>query len=198
MLLGDALFTKTQQKVLGLLYGKPDQRFYTNEILRWADMGRGSVRRELESMVRAGVLVASREGNQNFYQANGNCPIFNELHNIVKKTFGVGDQLAFALQPLMGSVVLAFVYGSIAKGSEHQNSDVDLMLVGEGLHYGEVMELLAPVEEQLGRPINPMLYTQADFERRLDEGNSFLERVMEQPRLMTEGAIDDFRQLPQS
>lgn len=43
--LGDALFTATQQKVLGLLYGKPDQSFYANEIARWAKVGKGSLMR---------------------------------------------------------------------------------------------------------------------------------------------------------
>ena len=193
MLLGDALFTKTQQKVLGLLYGRPNQRFYTNEIVRWAAMGRGTVRRELERMMQAGILLASQEGNQHYYQANENCPIFTELRDIVKKTFGITDELAFALQPLMPSVAVAFVYGSIAKGSEHQGSDIDLMLVGEALEYAEVMELLAPVEERLGRPINPTLYTMNDFQTRLREGNSFIARVLEQPRLTIKGVIDDLR-----
>ena len=193
MLLGDALFTKTQQKVLGLLYGKTDQRFYTNEIVRWADMGGGTVRRELERMVQAGILSTFKEGNQHYYQANSQCPIFDELINIVKKTFGLTDVLTLALQPLMGSVDLAFVYGSIAKGSEHKGSDVDLLLVGEGISYGEVIELLAPVEQQLGRPINPSIYTPVDFKERLANDNSFLVRVLEQPRLMIKGVIDDFR-----
>ena len=84
--IGDALFTKTQQKVLGLLFGKPDKSFYTNEIMRWADMGRGTVGRELERLVSAGLLYVSKEGNQNHYQANANSPVYKELVSIVKKS----------------------------------------------------------------------------------------------------------------
>ena len=90
---GDALFTKTQQKVLGLLFGKPDKSFYTNEIMRWAAMGRGTVSRELERLVGAGLLTATKEGNQNHYQANANSPVYSELVSIVKKTFGVADEI---------------------------------------------------------------------------------------------------------
>ncbi len=89
--ISDALFTKTQKKVLGLLFGRPERSFYTNEIMRWADMGRGTVSRELERLLSAGLLVVSKEGNQNHYQANRNSPVYSELVSIVKKTFGDTD-----------------------------------------------------------------------------------------------------------
>lgn len=193
MLIGEALFTKTQRKLLGLLYGKPDQRFFTNEIVRWADMGRGSIRRELERLTLAGILRVEQEGNQHYYQANDQCPVFDELKGLVKKTFGLHDVLAEALKPILADLDLAFIYGSIAKGAEHQASDIDLMLVGGGLNYGDVMALLMPVEEYLGRPVNPTLYSLDDFQARLKDGNSFLERLLEQPTLMIKGIIDDFR-----
>jgi DNA-binding MarR family transcriptional regulator len=84
--LGDALFSKTQQKVLGLLYGKPDQSYFTNEIIRWVGLGKGTVMRELERMLSAGLLVQTQKGNQNHYQANPQCPIFQDLVAIVHKT----------------------------------------------------------------------------------------------------------------
>ncbi|MDX1812736.1 MAG: hypothetical protein R3240_12345 [Gammaproteobacteria bacterium] len=89
--IGDALFTKTQQKALSLLYGKPDHSFYTNKIMRWADMGKGTIRRELERMVSAGLLIVSRKGNQLYYQAIAQNPLYQELVGIVRKTFGIAD-----------------------------------------------------------------------------------------------------------
>jgi hypothetical protein len=129
--LSDALFTLTQQKVLGLLYGKPDQSFYANEIARWAKVGKGSLMRELDRLHRAGVLTLNRQGNQTHYQANAECPIYGELLGIVRKTFGIGEQLQATLAPLADHLVWAFIYGSIAKGSDHAGSDIDLMLIGE-------------------------------------------------------------------
>lgn len=192
--IGDALFTKTQQRVLGLLYGKPDKSFYTNEIVRWADMGRGTVRRELDRLVSAGLLVASREGNQLHYQANASNPVYPELLGMVRKTFGVADVIRNALAPLADVIELAFVYGSIAKAEDIKSSDVDLLLVGEPLAYGDVVELLAPAEQLLQRSINPTIYSRDDFESKLKAGSSFLSRVMEQPKLMIKGVIDDFRE----
>lgn len=190
--IGDALFTKTQQRVLGLLYGKPDKSFYTNEIVRWADMGRGTIRRELDRLASAGLLVVTREGNQLHYQANASSPIYADLLNIVRKTFGVADVIRQALQPLDSRIELAFVYGSVAKSTDTRASDIDLMLVGEGLNYGEVVESLMPAEESLSRPINPTIYTRKEFQSKMKEGSGFLLRVMEQPKHMIKGVIDDF------
>lgn len=182
-LLSDALFTATQQKVLGLLYGKPDQSFYANEITRLANAGKGGVMRELERLQRAGVLRMTRQGNQTHYQANPDCPVYGELLGIVRKTFGIADQLRHALLPLAGQLEWAFVYGSIAKGTAHADSDIDLMLIGEGLHYNEVVALLLPVETQLGRTINPTLYSRAEWLAKRTEGNSFVLRVEAQEKI---------------
>ena len=76
--IGDALFTKTQQRVLGLLYGQPDRSFFANEIMRQIDMGRGTVRRELGRLVDAGLLSVTRQGNQNHYQANPDNPVYQQ------------------------------------------------------------------------------------------------------------------------
>lgn len=181
--LSDALFTATQQKVLGLLYGKPDQSFYANEIARWAQVGKGSLMRELDRLNRAGVLIMSRQGNQTHYRANPDCPIYGELLGIVRKTFGIGEQLRAALAPLADQLVWAFVYGSIAKGSERAGSDIDLMLIGQDLSYSDVMEHLMPVEERLGRTINPTLYTVADWQAKKAAGNSFVLRVEQQDKI---------------
>ena len=185
--IGDALFTKTQQRVLGLLYGKPEQTYYLNEIVRLAAVGKGTVNRELEKLCAAGLLTVSRQGNQNHYQANPNNPIFNELKAITQKTFGVGDIIKAALAPLLPHLKYAFIYGSVAKGKEHAGSDIDLMLVGDELSYGEVMGLLAPAEQQLQRTINPTMYTAAEFIERKVSHQSFIKRVMEQPKLWLVG-----------
>lgn len=190
-LIGDALFTKTQQRVLALLYGRPDQRFHTNEIIRQAGMGRGTVRRELTSMIEASLLTVGKEGNQHYYQANAANPVYVELLGLVRKTLRLADVIRAALQPLDEKITTAFVYGSIAKSEDHKRSDIDLMLIGEDLNSIEVMEQLHPVEIALGRPIHPVIYTPRMLQARLAEGISFTVRVMEQPKIMIKGTCHD-------
>ena len=181
--IGDALFTKTQQRVLTLLYGQPDQSLYLNELVRLAQVGRGSVARELTKLTESGLVIMTRQGNQNHYQANRDNPIFHELVHIVQKTFGVSEVLTNALLPVADTLEQAFIYGSVAKGEAHAGSDIDLMLIGDNLSYSDIMELLAPAEQELQRTINPTLYSPDEFEKRIADNQSFVTRVMEQPRL---------------
>jgi len=189
--LADALLTKTQQKVLQLLYGRPDRSFYTKEILRLTGMGVHTIKRELDRMVAAGILTRSKLGNQVHFQANPVCPLYEELVSIVKKTVGVADVLAGTLAPVAGEIILAFVYGSVAKGSERAESDIDLMIVANHLNYTELLGLLLPAREILKRPINPTVYTQAEFENRLKQGNHFLKKVLAQEKIPSIGDLDD-------
>jgi predicted nucleotidyltransferase len=181
--LGDALFTKGQQKVLALFFGQVDKSFYLNEVVRYAAMGKGVISRELAKMTDAGLLVVSKQGNQNHYQANVDSPIFNELKQIVLKTFGVAGLLRAGLEPLFPQLEKAFIYGSVAKGEDHAGSDVDVMLVGSDLSYSEVMQMLGPIEEQLQRSVNPTLYSPAEFAERLSTGQNFLTKVMAQAHI---------------
>jgi len=189
--LGDALFTTTQQNVLGLLYAQPEKSFYTKEILRLTGMGVATIKRELDRMVAAGILSLTKIGNQHHYQANPDCPIHEELLSIVRKTFGIADVLRTALEPIRASIVYAFIYGSIAKAKEKAKSDIDLMMVGNDLSYAGVMDLLISVEEKLGRPINPTVYSLPDFKKKLTEKNSFLIRVMQREKISVMGSEDD-------
>lgn len=186
-LIGDTLFTKSQQRILGLLYGKSDKSFYLNEIVRLADMGKGAIKRELEKMCAAELLTVTRQGNQNHYQANPNNPIFFELKAIVQKTFGVSDCVKSALESLLPALEMVFIYGSIAKGSEGGGSDVDVMLVGDDLSYSGVMTLLEPAETALGRQINPTLYTPKAFSERVNTNQNFITSVIQQPKIWLKG-----------
>ena len=195
--ISDALFTKSQQKVLGLLYAKPDKSFYTNEIMRWASMGRGTISRELDKLVASGLLTVTRTGNQNHYQADSTNPVYNELVSIVKKTFGFADEIREAMKPVYDQINWAFIYGSVAKGNETSSSDIDLLVTADSLAYTDLMTILTPIEQTLSRPINPSIYTNEQIKSKLKENNAFITRVMEQPKIWIKGNDNDIRVIRQ-
>lgn len=188
--LGDALFTTTQQKVLGLLYGQPDRSFYTKEILRLTGMGVATIKRELDRMLAAGILEMTRIGNQHHYQANPRCPIYGELVAIVKKTFGVTDVIRLALSPLMDRIVWAFIFGSVASGKETAASDIDLMIIG-GVSFSEVVNTLYPAQETVGREINPKIYRKDEWKQMREANDAFVKDIMAKPRMDVIGDIDE-------
>jgi len=188
--LADALFSKTQQRVLGVLFGRPDQSFFANEIVRLAGGGFGAVHRELAVLEAAGLVTASRIGNQKHYQANRRAPIFEELRGIVTKTVGVADVLREALAPLEPRIRAAFVYGSIAKGTDTANSDIDLMVVGDKVEYADIFKRVSDAERRLGRKINPSVLTPAGLAKQRGE-DSFHSRVLQQAKIFVMGSEDD-------
>jgi len=189
--LSSALFSKTQQRVLAVLFGNPERSFYTNEILRLVGAGTGAVQRELKRMADTGLLKVTLIGNQKHYQANRDAPIFEELHSIVVKTFGVADQLRTALVQLAEKIDVAFIYGSVAKGTDNANSDIDLMLIGEQLSHAEVIAALMPAETRVARAINPSIYSKQQWHKRLLEGNAFVENVQKQAKIFLIGVEND-------
>ena len=189
--LADALFTTTQQRVLGCLFGEPGRTFSISELIQTTGAGSGAVQREVARLAGSGLLLMEPLGNQKRYRANPDAPIHDELAAIVRKTFGLAAPLREALAPLANRLQMAFVYGSVAKGSDTAASDIDLMLVTEDLTYPEVMAALHPLMERLGREINPTLYTRTDLRKRIDAGNSFITRVLAQPRIWLIGGEHD-------
>lgn len=189
--LSDALFTQTQQRVLGLLYGHPDQSFFSTEIFRRTGGGRGTVQRELERLVSSGLAVVTAVGNQKHFRANQSSPIFSELRSIIVKTSGIAEPLRHALAPLARRIELALVYGSIARGEAHSGSDVDVLVVATNLRLEELFSRLAKAERTVGRKINPTLLTPEEFARRRHNGNVFLTKILSGPAIPLIGSVDD-------
>jgi predicted nucleotidyltransferase len=188
--LADLLFGRTRGALLALLYGRADQSFYTRQIAREVDASVGAVQRELENLSKVGLIVRKSVGSQVFYQANRGAPIFREMQALVNKTVGIFSILRAALQPLSKRIVVAFVYGSVAREEETTQSDVDLMVVGKAT-LDEVLTRLSPVEKTIGRPINPTVYSVAEFKSKIVGGNHFLNAVVKGQKVFLVGDDDE-------
>jgi len=181
-LLGSLLLGKTRLSILSLLFSQPERRLYLRQIIRLAGAGQGAVQRELARLVRAGILTRTREGNLAYYQVNRAVPVFEELRGIVQKTAGIPDLLRVALLPLSDSIQQAFLYGSTARGTERTESDIDLMVIGN-VSFFDVVSAVSPLQETLGREINPTVFTSDEFEKRLAARDHFLSQVMQDERV---------------
>ncbi|HET9767796.1 MAG TPA: nucleotidyltransferase domain-containing protein [Thermoanaerobaculia bacterium] len=189
--LADPLFSHLQQRVLALLFGQPDRAFGTAELIRLAGGGTGANHRFLVRLERAGLVTTSKVGNQKHYRANRKSPIFNELHGLVIKTAGLVEPLRRALEPLVSKIRAAFVYGSVAKGSDTARSDIDLMVISDEVGYHDLFEALQPAEDVLARKINPDVFTAGEWQAKRAEPDSFANRVASRPRIFLIGSDDE-------
>jgi predicted nucleotidyltransferase len=189
--LADALFSRVQQRVLGILFGQPDRSFLSNEVIQLANSGTGAVHRELKRLDASGLVTVRTVGRQKHYQANKESPVFEELHGLVVKTIGLVEPLRQALAPMADRIQAAFVYGSQAKGTDTVASDVDVMIVSDDLSYADAYAVLARAEATLARPVNPTILTPAEWREKRREGKHFVDTVAIQPKLFVVGSEDD-------
>lgn len=188
--MADALFPRTRQRVLALLFGQPERSFGTTELFALAASGRGQVQRELERLVDSGLVSTAVVQRQKSYQANPSSPIFAELTGIIEKIAGVADAIRSALAPLGPRIPLAIMYGSIAKGSDTAKSDIDILVVADGLGLEDLFSALQPAEERLGRKVSPTIYTREEFLRRRRGGNAFLNKILAGKHIVLTGGED--------
>lgn len=185
-----ALFTRTQRRVLGLLFGRPDRSFYANELVRLAGVGTGAVQRELKRLTAAGIITVRRRGNQVHYQANTSCPVYRELRGLVLKTFGAIDHLRSLVVKMDGAIELAFIYGPGAEGLAAPGSPLDLLIVSPDLRRQAVQEALDKTGVEIGRNIRLVLLRPEGFASRLQNRDAKLVGILKGKLLVLSGSME--------
>jgi hypothetical protein len=138
----DALLTRTQQRVLALLFVAEAERTL-NELVRESGGGSGAIRREVERMAAAGLLRERRVGNQRRFSADRSSPFYPELAGLAAKAAPAPGRPARRTRPSAALIAsrraarnaLARhglsnprVFGSVARGEDTDASDLDLLV----------------------------------------------------------------------
>jgi predicted nucleotidyltransferase len=192
--LADFLFGTYRRDALALLLMRPDDSYHVREIARLTGRPANTLYRELGALAEAGLLRRRAQGNQVHYSANPDCPIYEELRGIFRKTAGIADVLREALAPLRAKIEVAFVYGSVAAGTERALSDVDVMIVGR-LKFADAVGALSTADQSLRREVNPHVYGVREFHAKLAAREPFLARVVKGPKIFLMGNADDLGKL---
>jgi uncharacterized protein len=192
--LDGVLFSKSRRALLSLLFSHPDESYYLRQLARLTCVGMGALQRELRTLTEAGIISVRVQGRQSFFQANPQCPVFEELKGLILKTSGAADVLRAALAPMAGAIRVAFMFGSMARGGQARQSDVDIMVVGD-VEFAQVVSALSPAQETLAREINPVVYSLDEFKSKAARGVNFLKRVMESSKVFVVGDASDLKKL---
>jgi uncharacterized protein len=192
--LSQLFLSEIRAALFRLFLGPSAGRMYRAEIIARFKFAGRSVEEELEKLVRLELLQTTKDGNRRYYEVNRAHPLYPELRGIVLKTGGLRDVLAEALKGM--KVEHAFVFGSIAAGTETTESDVDLMVIGGATHR-QAASGLRRAGETLGREVNPHFLTAEEFFARLAKRDHFLGDVMAKPKLFIVGDDHEFADLAQ-
>lgn len=186
----DALFPRIRQGILAATLLHPERWWYLSDLARHLRVTPSSLQRELHSLLHAGILLRRQEGRQVYFRPDPACPILPELQGLMAKTAGLVDVLRRALAPLAPSIDWAFVYGSIARAEAVSESDIDLMVIGR-LGLADLAPVLTRAEPQLGRRINPTVYSRQEWRQKLEGGHPFLQAVLRGEKLFLIGDPDE-------
>jgi len=159
-------------EVLGLLLLHPAEEFYQSEIVRRSGRTLLQVQRALRRIEDAGLVQTTRRGNRAYYTANQAHPVYEELKGLVLKTVAFGDALREGLESVRDKIQMACIFGSVASGTEGPASDVDLLVVGD-ISSRKLAGVIGPLSRGLNREVNQVVYTPAEFRKRLAEGDRF-------------------------
>jgi len=182
--LADALFPRTKQRLLGVLFSQPDRAVHLRELARRVGVHASSIQREVQVLVEAGILTKVAHGNLLEFQANRNCPLFDELCGFARKTYGIADVIRTALEGL--PIDVALIFGSVAKGTETAGSDVDVLIISE-TGYREALDRTMAVEPRIGRPINLKHFRPEEFHGLVQSGNAFAMNILNGPKIFLKG-----------
>jgi predicted nucleotidyltransferase len=191
--IANALFSKVQQRVLALIFGRPERSFYTSEIVRNVRSGTGAVERELSRLQRSGLVSIERIGNQKHYRANRRSPVFEELQSLVVKTVALIEPLRKSLEPYSDKIKTAFVFGSVAKGADTAHSDIDVMVIGSNLSYTDLYTALQNAENELRRKVSPIFLTPEEWRRKASRNGSFISKMSTLPKIFILGSEQDIQ-----
>lgn len=185
-----SLFPDTRRKILTIVFQNPARWWYLREMAARACVTPSSLQRELGQLVEAGVLESRQDGRRVYFRAHPQLPILHELVSLVRKTAGVNQAVLEVLEPFGDSIIAAFIFGSIAVGSDHSGSDVDLMVIGT-VGLSDITPGLRRVERELEREVNPVALNPEELRQRLQEGNHFIRSVLDTPREFIIGSEAD-------
>ena len=189
-LLSNLFCSNVRAEIFQILFDESREEVHLREICRLSGSAVNGIRRDLGKLLKMDLVVSRRDGNRLYFQANKNHPLYLEIKNIVLKTSGIIETLKKALSN--SDIECAFIFGSIAKGTEKSHSDIDIIVIGNvGLR--KLSGLLSEAYEKIGREINPHTYTKKEFQRRIENNDHFLTSVLDSKKVFIIGTEDDLK-----
>jgi predicted nucleotidyltransferase len=95
------------------------------------------------------------------------------------------------LEALAGvkGVEVAVVFGSVARGAQGADSDLDVLVLGSASEL-KLNAALKPAGRTLGRAVHATVYTIDSFKHQLGRGESFALGIVQAPRIALIGELD--------
>lgn len=172
----------TLAEILSLLLLHPEEEFYQSDLAKKTKKGLIQVQRALKTLEEIGLVSSVHRGRMVYYKAVQSHPVFDELKKIFLKTTSFGESIRQALLPFQNNILAAFIFGSIAKGNESTDSDIDLFILTD-VTLREITKALSPLSKDLQRELNPVVFAPEEFQNKTSKNDHFMLEVLQTPKL---------------
>jgi predicted nucleotidyltransferase len=169
------LRSKARQRLLAYYFTNPTASVHLRDLAGRLQIDPSNLSKELQDLERDGLFLSEISGRQKYFRLNSDYPLYAEVRSIVEKTIGVRALLTEALKSVE-HIEEAYLVGSFARNQQDTSSDIDVLLIG-GPRAEDVAQAIEELERHLGREINYVAFTRADFESRRANGDAFLENI---------------------
>jgi predicted nucleotidyltransferase len=177
-------------EILKLFFKDPEKEYYFREIAKNINKEPSYCQKYLDNLVQDKILLDERRGNMRFFRLNRDHQLYEEIKSIISKTIGLENELKELVDKL-DNVECAFVFGSIAKGTENNNSDVDLMLIGD-INQNALTTEIGSLEGKIAREINYHIYSSQEIVKKIKEHDGFISNIFLSPIIKLKGNPYDF------
>lgn len=177
-------------EILKFFFKNPENNYYFREIAKNLKKEPSYYQKYLDNFVAEKILLDERRGNMRFFRLNKEHPLYEEIKSIISKTLGVESKIKELVDKL-NNVECAFIFGSIARGGENINSDVDLMLIGD-IDQDILITEVSSLEGEISREINYHIYNKQEITKKVEERDSFISNIFSAPIIIIKGNPYDF------
>ena len=184
------MVSRVRVKLMELFFTQPEELFYVREITRLIKEEINAVRRELDKMLRCGLLKSEERGNRLYYFLNRRYLFYSELQRMVAKTTGLGAQLR-RLRRKLGKIDFIMFSGGFVEGKKPSPDEVEVLVVGEVV-LSELQAIMRQEEKKRGREINYSVLDTNEFEFRKTRRDPFVMDILYGTRVMVIGSELDF------
>ena len=119
-----------------------------------------AIRLELNRFLKAGLLVASSEGNKKVYMANTKHPLYDDIHNLLLKHIGI-DKVVNKVTSKLGDLKAVYLVGELAKGKNSKM--IDLWFVGSQIDKKYLLNLIEKTELNINRKIRYIILSNGEL-----------------------------------
>lgn len=186
--LQDFMISRVRSKLLKTFLQKPDEMYYVRELTRMIGEEINAVRRELQRMVKKGLLKAEERGNRVYYFFRKEYLFYNDLLNLVTKTTGIGGAIVKE-QSKLGKVYFAMISGKFIRHRLRKSDEVDLLIVGDVV-LPQLAALVRAEETKREKEINYTVMSKEEFEFRKHRNDPFVTTILSSSKVMLIGDED--------